>query len=351
MIDFSLEPELELLRETAARFASDHFRVGLREHEQNRALGDPAIRLWESTGLGRLEFPESLDGTELGCLARVLVNEELGAADPGAALALDGCGMGLYVAGSPPANWFRDALDNAERVVVVCDLSNRLGVGGESLSGNLPWVPADNPTRLAILGRDGVAVTGDQLHAEPVRGSGLRAAGGATIKLENAEITSHWNNPAEAARALSRIRLYIASLLVGVMREAYEYSRDYAVERVVFGRPVAHHQAVAFTIADMAMAVDACRLLVHEAAWKLDSSSDDAPRCAARAFVEAAEQAMFVTPSALQLLGGHGFMQDHPVEKYMREARTLSLMAGGVDAAREDAFAAPKEAPLAMGGK
>ena len=143
----------------------------------------------------------------------------------------------------------------------------------------------------------------------------------------------------------------MASLLIGVMRASAEFSRDYALERVAFGKPIAHHQALAFLLVDMAMALEGSRLLVHEAAARLDRGDDAAEACAT-AFLEAAEQAMFVTPNAVQVLGGHGFMQDYPVEKWMREARALGLLFGGLDAAREDAGAAivADTEPLALAG-
>ena len=152
--------------------------------------------------------------------------------------------------------------------------------------------------------------------------------------------------PAEVDRALD-----VAALLVGVMRAAADFSRAYAQQRVAFGKPIAHHQALAFLITDMASAVEATRLLVHEAACALDRGDDAAERCAT-AFVEAAEQALFVTPNAVQILGGHGFMQDYPVEKWMRDARALGLWLGGVDAARDDAGAdvVASDAPLALVG-
>jgi alkylation response protein AidB-like acyl-CoA dehydrogenase len=125
-------------------------------------------------------------------------------------------------------------------------------------------------------------------------------------------------------------------MLVGVMRESAEFSRQYALDRVAFGKPIAHHQALAFLITDMATAVDSARMLVWDAAWRLDSGEDGNEACAT-AYVEAIEQAMFVTPNGVQILGGHGFMQDYPAEKFMREARTLGLLFGGIDSAREDA--------------
>ena len=141
---------------------------------------------------------------------------------------------------------------------------------------------------------------------------------------------------AAARRCLARARLYQTAMLIGVMREAADYSREYALDRVAFGKPIAHHQALAFLIVDMATAVDSARLLCHEAAWRLDGGVAAEEACAT-AFVEAVEAAGFVTPNAVQILGGHGFMLDHPVEKFMREARSLGLVLGGVDLAREEA--------------
>lgn len=105
------------------------------------------------------------------------------------------------------------------------------------------------------------------------------------------------------------------------------------MDRVAFGRPVAHHQAVAFILVDMHMAVESCRCLMWEAAWRADSGLPWHSQ-AANCFVEAADAADFVGPYALQLHGAAGFMRDFPVEKYMRDLKTLSLMAGGVDHAR-----------------
>lgn len=352
MIDFSLPSELEMLRDTAARFADDHLRGRVREHEDARRVTAATSRAWRATGLGLLEFSEEAGGAGLGSLARVLVNEELGAADPGAALALDAPAMGLYLAGSPASDdhavdWLgaprQTAQAGEKRVVVACDLESRITLDGRHLSGSLVWTPADEPAVVAVLSRTGVLVAGSPQIVEVLRGSGLRAAGAAALSLDGTRVLAQWSDRCAAAIALARVRLYVASLLLGVMREACEYSWAYAEDRVVFGRPVAHHQGVAFMIADMAIAVESCRLLLHAAAWKIDRVDSDGAAHCARAFVEICEQATIVTPQALQLLGGHGFMQDHPVEKFMREARTLSLMAGGVDAARDDAFTAELE--------
>jgi alkylation response protein AidB-like acyl-CoA dehydrogenase len=158
------------------------------------------------------------------------------------------------------------------------------------------------------------------------------------------------SSPLGAARARARARLYVASLLLGVLRAACDYSREYAKERRAFGKPIAHHQALAFLITDMQMALDGARLLVHEAAWRLDAGLS-AESAAASAFAECIDASRLIGPNGVQILGGHGFMADYPVEKHMREARALGLLFGGFDAAVEESGRQliTHESPLAIG--
>jgi len=341
---FDLDPgdELELIRETAASFAADALTPNLREAERARGVAAAVRAAFAEIGLAGLELPEALGGAGLGALARALVNEELGAADPGAALALDAGGPALYplleLGGEV---WLRElalplfAAEGA-RAVLVWEGEASLLFDERSVTGRIPWVPADRVDLLVVLGRDGAIAVREGIRAERLPGAGLRAAGAAELRLEAAPLAARWRDPAAASRALARARLHTASLLLGVLRHAAEFSRAYALERRAFGRPIAHHQALAFLITDMRTAVDGARLLVHEAAWRLDRGLP-AEAAAAAAFAETVEAASFVGPNGVQILGGHGFMQDYPMEKAMREARTLGLLLGGVDAAREDA--------------
>ncbi|MBW2312651.1 MAG: acyl-CoA dehydrogenase family protein [Deltaproteobacteria bacterium] len=341
MIDFTLSPELTLLQSTARELARDRLAAVERRLEADRDVGDELRRLFDEVGLARVELPEALGGAELGALARAVVLEELGAGDPGAALALDPLGPAAYVVQELGGSEALTALakpilaEPGARALLVHDHRPRFHESGGTVQGQFPWVPADRVDLLVVLEMERAYVVREGIHLEPVRGAGLRAAGASELRLDGAPIVESWVSTPATLQAHARGRLYVASLLVGVLRRAYEYSRDYALERVAFGRPIAHHQSLAFLIADMATAVDGCRMLVHEAAWRLDQG-DPAVEACAGAFVECCEQAMFVTPNALQLLGGHGFMLDHPVEKFMRDARALTLLLGGVDAAREE---------------
>ncbi len=286
----------------------------------------------------------------------MLVNEELGAADAGAALALDPLGPALYplleLGGEDALRELALPVIEAEGaralLVAACDARlDGLRDGGERVSGVVPWVPSDRCDLLVVLDEHGAVALRDGVSLEPLRGSGLRAAGASELHCESAPVLARWHDPAAAARALARARSYQASLLLGVLRQAADFSRDYALERHAFGRPIAHHQALAFLITDMRIAFDSARLRLHAAAWRLEAARGG-EAAAAAAFAETIDASLLVGPNGVQILGGHGFMQDYPVEKLMRESRVLGLSLGGLDGAREDAGRALCDEPGAV---
>jgi alkylation response protein AidB-like acyl-CoA dehydrogenase len=354
VIEPELDEELALLRETARGFAESWLRPRERDCEAAREVAPEAREAFAKIGLAGLELPERLGGAGLGAVARAVVGEELAAGDPGAALALDPLGPALYALAALGEERLGELAtpllrEPGARAVLVFDEHGELAVEDGRVRGRVPWVPAGRVDLLAAVSREALVVVREGIALEPVRGSGLRAAGASALRLEGAPLAGRLREPEAARRVRTRARLYGAALLVGIMRAAAERSRSYALEREAFGRPIAHHQALAFLIADLFSAVEGTRWLVLEAAWRLERGVDAAEACAT-AFLESAEQAMFVTPNALQILGGHGFMQDHPLEKWMREARALGLLFGGVDAAREEAGAelAGRAPPVAL---
>jgi alkylation response protein AidB-like acyl-CoA dehydrogenase len=117
-------------------------------------------------------------------------------------------------------------------------------------------------------------------------------------------------------------------MAIGVSRAAYDYSRDYAKDRDVFGVKAAQKQAIAFMLAEMATEIESIRLLVWEAAWKLDAGKPDASQAAYLAFSGAADTVMMVTDRAVQILGGHGYIREHPVELWMRNGRGIATFTG-----------------------
>jgi alkylation response protein AidB-like acyl-CoA dehydrogenase len=122
-------------------------------------------------------------------------------------------------------------------------------------------------------------------------------------------------------------RIGIAAQAVGIAEAAFRYATNYAAERTTFGKPIAEHQAVAFKLADMQTKIRAARLLVHEAAWMKDRGMR-VTEAGARAKLYASQVANEVAYEAVQILGGYGYMKDHPVERYYRDARVTEIYEG-----------------------
>jgi alkylation response protein AidB-like acyl-CoA dehydrogenase len=130
-----------------------------------------------------------------------------------------------------------------------------------------------------------------------------------------------------------RSRVTLAASATGLARAALEYAVAYAKEREQFGKPIAEHQAVAFRLADMAMRVDASRLLTWRAADLIDRG-ERATTEAAMAKLHASETAMWCTWAALQTLGGWGYSREYPVQKWMRDAKLEEIEEGTSDIQR-----------------
>lgn len=128
-------------------------------------------------------------------------------------------------------------------------------------------------------------------------------------------------------RLLNCSRVALSAMAVGVARAAFEYARDYAKERQAFGEPIASRQAIAFMLAEMSIEIDATRLMVWEAAWKLDRG-EDATREAYLAKGYADDMVSSVTNQAVQVLGGHGYIREHPVELWFRNGRGFATFDG-----------------------
>ncbi|MCC7078033.1 MAG: acyl-CoA dehydrogenase family protein [Acidimicrobiia bacterium] len=123
-------------------------------------------------------------------------------------------------------------------------------------------------------------------------------------------------------------RMTYAATAVGLARAAYEYALEYAGVRESFGEPIVAHQAVAHKLADMAMSIDAARLLLWRAGWMVDSGQPLARAEGSMAKCFAGDVAVAVTQEALQVLGGHGYMRDHPTEKWYRDAKVYQIWEG-----------------------
>jgi alkylation response protein AidB-like acyl-CoA dehydrogenase len=165
------------------------------------------------------------------------------------------------------------------------------------------------------------------------RKMGLRASPTVELRLDgvlvpdDALVAGEGQGFTVAMTALDSGRITIASTAVGVARAATEHAARYATERRQFDQAIIDFQGVGFLLADMACAVETSRLLVDKAAFLKDGGQPFS-ETAAMAKVVATDAAMRVTTDAVQVLGGYGYTKDHPVERWMRDAKVLQIVEG-----------------------
>lgn len=130
-----------------------------------------------------------------------------------------------------------------------------------------------------------------------------------------------------AMQTFDRTRPIDAALTVGIAQGAFNYAKEYAKNRVQFGKPIAELQAIQFMLADMAIATEASRQLVYKAVSLIDSGAPDS-MFSSMAKCFATDMAMKVTTAAMQVLGGYGYIKDHPTERMFRDARLFQIVEG-----------------------
>lgn len=365
MLNFVPTEEQEEIRSLARSLANEQLRPhGRQSNEEGQVSSDLLLKLAQ-TGL-TAPFPEEFGGSgPLEAITYTLIAEELGFGDGAIALHVIGSLMGpasVLLAGNaeqqreylPPfcepqnaSGRFgslafaertggytldeitatvrregdslvingskRDAIHGAEsdpRVV----LARREGSDGlEGLC--LLLLPADTP---------GVQITNDTCKL------GLLAAPSAAYTMSEARVPlncllGEMGNPG-AIRAATLFLILRAAVACGTARAGLEYASDYARQRIAFGRPIVSYQGIAFLFSEMAMKLDAARLYLWRAATDWDKGDIDLARLvkeAEAAHVQALKMARSATIDTIQILGGAGFIADHPAEMWMRNAAAM----------------------------
>ena len=166
---------------------------------------------------------------------------------------------------------------------------------------------------------------------EREKNMGMRAFPLYTVELNACAVpASHrlgGDSGCDFALLLNASRVALSAMAVGVARAAYEYALDYARNRKAFGEAIAQRQSIAFMLAEMITEIESARLLVWEAAWRLDHGRETT-REASMAMNFASDMALMVTDRAVQILGGYGYVREHPVELWLRNARGFGVMEG-----------------------
>lgn len=305
-----LPDEIEELRRTAVAAAASCV-AGT-----NGPPAEPVRAAFGALGTGELLTDEDA----VARLAAVVVLEVFGGAAAGAMLVVDQPGMALgALAAIPDADLVGRLRAAAARGEVV-----GLAVVDEPVDV-VAWVPgASVPAGLVQLAPDGITVTErPALAAVPAPAGAAEASGGVEVRV----IGPSHRFAVDTFPARSLARLWVAAIAVGVGAAALDHAIAYGRERVVFGRPVLAHQANAHDVAAVWARLDAARVAVRSA---------DTPWAMTQAYLEALPAALDAADWGVQLLGGHGYVDDHPAQRWYREAHLLRLLVGGADAAIDD---------------
>ncbi len=162
---------------------------------------------------------------------------------------------------------------------------------------------------------------------------GIKASNTVEVIFDNVRVHKKWLLGHEgtgfkiAMKTFDASRPLVGAIAVGLAQGAYEYARDYARQRIAFGKPIASYQAIQFMLADMLMKIEAARLLVQKSCWLFDNNMPST-QAASLAKCFGADICMEVTTNAVQILGGYGYSREYPVEKMMRDAKILQIFEG-----------------------
>ena len=306
MIDFAITEEEQLFEETAARFGEEHLSGETeRDHEKAREYPDALHQTFAEMGLAGINRADS----GLNAAHRMAVWTALAGADTAAPFGLDPIGPGAVALDSVP--------DGSGFVMVAPGVTVENG----KATGTIPWVPRSTLDWLVLIRDEGLfMVKNPQCETLGPRPCGLQAAGGLCVTLDGNDC-EQVGGADKAQLALDECRLLAGAVMLGGSRDSHNAAAKYAQERIAFGKPIAHHQGLAFQLADAATDLDAAQLL-------LGASIRDSGLIA-NAHAHACEVAMRVCERSVQVLGGHGYLYDHRVEKRMRDVRAVAALYGG----------------------
>lgn len=376
MIDFSPTEEEQAILDQVRKFAQTELRPKLRECEKNACLPEEILRKYHEMGLSTLEIPQEYGGMGLSMVTSVLVQEELSYGDVGITMSLPGPGYAGYAVlafgneeqkkrllspFSDPGAYNRTGtvcITEKKSGANVLEFETTAKKNGNKyiINGKKYMIHFGGTASLHVIfavidkdkGWDGIGAFAVELPSPGIKIIrniellGLNTTPVTEISIENLEVPesnllNNGNFKENFNKMYERIRTIHAARCVGLARAALEYAIEYAKVREAFGKPIGQHQGLSFMLADMATEVDAARWLVWKAASTIDKGKPAFAEVS-MAFVQANEAAMMVTNNAVQILGGHGYIQDHPVEKWMRDAKTMALMVGSTQSQNQMLF-------------
>jgi len=365
VIDFELTDEQRLVRETAKEFADREIIPRARDNDRNERFDTELVQKLADIGFLGAIVSEEYGGRGIDYRTYGLIVEEVGRGDSSARTVVSvqtslvcssierwgseeqkhewlpklcsGEALGCF--GLTEPNTGSDAANLSTRATKVD--------GGWKISGQKQWISMGNFAKVAMIfaqtdpeqGHRGLAcflvpTESDGFSTSEIHGKlGLRASDTAEISLDEVEVGDDTmlgeigDGFKVAMSALDSGRFSVASGCVGICQGCVDASVAYATEREQFGRPIASFQLVQEMIADMVVDTEAARALVWRAGWLKDTGQPNTKETSV-AKLYATEAAVRAANNAIQVHGGSGYVDDYPVERYLRDARVTTLYEG-----------------------
>jgi acyl-CoA dehydrogenase len=379
-LDFSLTREQEEIRDLAHEFAEKEMRPVADHYDEKEETPWDVMRKAHEVGLSPASgFPEEYGGAGLDLLTTLIVQEELAWGDAGIAISIGASGLagaGIIAMGTEEQkkHYIGQLCDPKELKIAAMGLtepnsgSDSLALettatkvdGGYVLNGTKQFCTNGGIADIQVafvttdksLGPAGIAGfviekgNPGMRQGRKERKLGVRASHTAQVIFEDCfvpedarlgydkEGNATGPGAVGAMLMLEATRPIIAAGAIGIARAAFEFARDYSMERVQFGKPIAKHEAIAFKLADMATDIDAARLLMLRAGWMAVNGIPYARGEGSMAKLFAGDMAMRVTVDAVQVLGGYGYIKDYPVERFMRDAKIYQIWEGTAEIQR-----------------
>jgi alkylation response protein AidB-like acyl-CoA dehydrogenase len=362
LFDVTPTEEQQLIAETVAEFAAEQLRPAAADADAKLAAPEGLLTRAAELGISLVGIPEELGGagTERSVVTNALVAEALAHGDLGLAVAViapsavspalvawgDEQQQADYVPAftgeqvpaaalalverSPLADPFKPAT-TAKRTPKGYQLDGVKSLVPRAAQAELFIVSADLEGRGPALFLVESSSAGLTVEAEPAMG--LRGSATGTVHLEKVALPAGallGGGRAEVFTEVVRLsRLGWAALAAGTAKAVLDYVVPYVNERTAFGEPISHRQAVAFSVADIAIELEGLRLVMLRAAARAEQGKAYA-REVALARKLAVDKGMQIGNAGVQLLGGHGFVKEHPVERWYRDLRAVGVMEGAV---------------------
>jgi acyl-CoA dehydrogenase len=364
VIDFSLTEEQKACQKLVRDFAQKEIAPIAHELDEEQRHSPELVEKYSELGLLHYLVPEKYGGPELGSLEGCILGEELAAACGGIAATFGQNSLGLtpfLIAGSPELkeellpkhtsgpNLSAFCLTEAGAGSDVSGIRSTARREGDEfvINGTKQFITnggvaslysvfASEDPELKHKGISAFMVPADIPGVSTGKKEnklGQRSTDTREVIFDSVHIPAHYrlgeglDGFKIAMMTLDHSRAGVGASAVGVARAALEASTAYAKDRVQFGKPIATLQAIQFMLADMAIKVNAARLLCWHAAWLTDNGKPNTKE-SAMAKCYAGDIAMQVTTDAVQIYGGYGYMKDYPVEKYMRDAKLYQIYEG-----------------------